>query len=38
MDVHETAHQVFFTYRVVPGSADRSYGVHVARLAGLPGS
>jgi DNA mismatch repair protein MutS len=37
MDVHETANQVFFTYRVVPGSADRSYGVHVARLAGLPG-
>jgi DNA mismatch repair protein MutS len=36
MDVQETASQVAFTYRVVPGSADRSYGVHVARLAGLP--
>jgi DNA mismatch repair protein MutS len=36
MDVRETADQVAFTYRVVPGAADRSYGVHVARLAGLP--
>lgn len=38
MEVHEAADQVTFTYRVVPGSADRSYGVHVARLAGLPPS
>jgi DNA mismatch repair protein MutS len=38
MDVVESANQVTFTYRVVPGSADRSYGVHVARLAGLPPS
>jgi DNA mismatch repair protein MutS len=37
-EVRETADQVAFTYRVVPGSADRSYGVHVARLAGLPPS
>ena len=36
MDVQESARQVWFTYRVAPGSADRSYGVHVARLAGLP--
>jgi DNA mismatch repair protein MutS len=36
MDVREAADQVCFTYHVVPGSADRSYGVHVARLAGLP--
>ena len=26
-----------FLRRIVPGGADRSYGVHVARLAGLPG-
>jgi DNA mismatch repair protein MutS len=38
MEVHEAADQVTFTYRVVGGSADRSYGVHVARLAGLPPS
>jgi DNA mismatch repair protein MutS len=25
-----------FLHQVVAGSADRSYGVHVARLAGLP--
>jgi DNA mismatch repair protein MutS len=23
-------------HRVVPGGADRSYGIHVARIAGLP--
>jgi DNA mismatch repair protein MutS len=27
---------VVFLHRVVPGATDRSYGVHVARLAGLP--
>lgn len=36
MEVREDAGGVTFTYRVVPGSADRSYGVHVAQLAGLP--
>ena len=38
MEVQEAANRVVFTYRVLPGSADRSYGVHVARLAGLPPS
>jgi DNA mismatch repair protein MutS len=28
--------RVVFLRRIVPGSADRSYGIHVARLAGLP--
>ena len=27
---------VIFLRRIIPGKADRSYGVHVARLAGLP--
>ncbi|MCX2727745.1 DNA mismatch repair protein MutS [Thermomicrobium sp. 4228-Ro] len=27
---------VVFLYRVLPGPADRAYGIHVARLAGLP--
>jgi DNA mismatch repair protein MutS len=27
---------VVFLHRVIPGAADRSYGIHVARLAGLP--
>ena len=28
--------EVVFLHRIVPGGADRSYGVHVAQLAGLP--
>ena len=28
--------EVVFLHRIVPGGADKSYGVHVARLAGLP--
>ena len=27
---------IVFLHRVMPGSADRSYGVHVAKLAGMP--
>jgi DNA mismatch repair protein MutS len=34
--VLEEGDDVVFQHRVVPGGADRSYGVHVARLAGLP--
>jgi DNA mismatch repair protein MutS len=33
--VDERDGQLSFLYRVVPGAADRSYGVQVARLAGL---
>ena len=29
---------VVFLRRIVPGGADKSYGVHVARIAGLPGA
>src|SRR5512146_1711164 len=32
----EGDHQVVFLHKVVPGGADRSYGVHVAKLAGMP--
>ncbi len=35
--VSEDQGRVIFMRRIVPGGADRSYGVHVARLAGLPG-
>ena len=31
------SHDVIFLRRILPGKADRSYGVHVARMAGLPG-
>ncbi len=34
--VAEEGDEIAFLYRIVPGGADRSYGVHVARLAGLP--
>ncbi|MFQ5984354.1 MAG: DNA mismatch repair protein MutS [Alphaproteobacteria bacterium] len=36
MRVREWRGEVVFLYQVVPGAADRSYGIHVARLAGLP--
>jgi DNA mismatch repair protein MutS len=36
--VREWEDQVIFMHRIVPGQADRSYGVHVARLAGVPRS
>ena len=28
--------QLVFLHQVVPGAADKSWGVHVARLAGVP--
>jgi DNA mismatch repair protein MutS len=34
--VKEWQGQVVFLHEVAPGTADRSYGIHVARLAGLP--
>ena len=36
--VKEWHGEVVFLHEVAPGSADRSYGIHVARLAGLPES
>ena len=34
--VREKGRQVAFLRRIVAGAADKSYGIHVARLAGLP--
>lgn len=34
--VKERGRDIVFLRRIVPGGTDRSYGVHVARLAGLP--
>jgi DNA mismatch repair protein MutS len=34
--VAEESGRIVFLRRIVPGGADRSYGVHVAELAGLP--
>ena len=36
VEVLEEGDTVRFLHRVVPGGADRSYGIHVAALAGLP--
>ncbi len=37
VQVHEQGDRVIFLRRIIPGAADKSYGIHVARLAGLPG-
>jgi DNA mismatch repair protein MutS len=34
--VSETGGQVVFLHKIIPGGADRSYGIHVGQLAGLP--
>ena len=34
--VSEEGGAVVFLHKVIPGGADRSYGIHVAQLAGLP--
>jgi DNA mismatch repair protein MutS len=36
MAVKEIGGKLLFLRKVVPGAADRSYGIHVAELAGLP--
>ncbi|MCL0088687.1 DNA mismatch repair protein MutS, partial [Dehalococcoidia bacterium] len=36
--VAEEGGRVVFLRRIIPGGADRSYGIHVAQLAGLPKS
>lgn len=36
--VKERGKNINFLRRIIPGGADRSYGLHVARLAGLPES
>ena len=35
--VSEVDNKVIFLHKIVPGGADRSYGIHVAQLAGIPG-
>ena len=36
VDVNDEQGNVVFLHRIVEGSASRSYGIHVARLAGVP--
>ena len=35
--VREWQDDIVFLHKIAPGSADKSYGIHVARLAGIPG-
>ena len=35
--VREWNDRIIFLRKIVPGTADKSYGIQVARLAGLPG-
>ena len=37
VEVVEEGADITFLHRIVPGGADRSYGVQVAKLAGIPG-
>ena len=34
--VHEKGDGIIFLHKILPGGADKSYGIHVARLAGVP--
>lgn len=36
VSVKEEGDKIVFLRKIVPGGADRSYGIHVAKLAGLP--
>jgi DNA mismatch repair protein MutS len=36
--VKEDGDEIIFLHKIVPGSTDKSYGIHVAKLAGMPAS
>jgi DNA mismatch repair protein MutS len=36
--VREAGDDVIFLHKIIPGGTDKSYGIHVARLAGIPSS
>jgi DNA mismatch repair protein MutS len=36
--VREWQDQIVFLHKILPGAADKSYGIYVARLAGVPGA
>ena len=36
--VSEVDNQIVFLLKIIPGGADKSYGIHVAQLAGIPQS
>lgn len=36
VDVSDDRGEIIFLHKIVPGAASRSYGIHVARIAGVP--
>ncbi|MGZ3732365.1 MAG: DNA mismatch repair protein MutS [Parachlamydiaceae bacterium] len=38
VSVHESEDQIRFLRKIIKGNSDKSYGIHVGRLAGLPSS
>ena len=36
MAIQEVGQEIIFLRKVMPGAADKSYGIEVARLAGMP--
>ena len=38
IDVREHNNKIVFMHKIVPGVANRSYGIHVAKMAGMPSS
>jgi DNA mismatch repair protein MutS len=38
VEVQEVENTILFTHRVIPGTSDHSFGIHVAKMAGLPPS
>ena len=38
IDVREHNNEIVFMHKIVPGVANRSYGIHVAKMAGMPGA
>jgi DNA mismatch repair protein MutS len=38
VSVREWMDEVVFLHKILPGGTDKSYGIHVARLAGIPKS
>ena len=38
MSVQEWKNSIIFMHKILEGEADKSYGIHVAKLAGIPSS
>lgn len=38
MAVEDFGGKIYFLHKVIPGNADKSYGINVAKMAGMPGA